>query len=315
MGNMSATIHKLIDCHRRVLGRSSARSALHIELGLADSGNIALDESRFAPVVPTHVHVNLIGIRYVAPDTLMRNRSHALRSASEDAKDPVNVMRSPVVDRATRERLVTVPPATGMFERSDECLHIEDVTKKSRVDCATKSEEVAIPAPVLMNRDCLTDFGRNGKQLLGIGDGEAHWLLDNDMLASPQEFKSDRRVEHRRCGDDDDIDIVSRAQRGEIHVTLHGRKVGHRGQAAFVIRIADADECESIGFGRGETMGIPHATKRSVTHDADADCVRRRGTTGRQPIEIAPDLGCRCQTFGRDRAHQNPAAGGLTFND
>ncbi|CAB4554576.1 unannotated protein [freshwater metagenome] len=157
------------------------------------------------------MHINLIGIRYVAPDTLMRNRSHALRSASEDAKDPVNVMRSPVVDRAAREGLVTVPPAAGMFEGSDECLHIEDVTKKSRVDCATKSEEVTIPASVLMNRDCPTDFGRNSKQLLGIGDGEAHWLLYDNVLAGPKKFKRDRRMEERWCGNDDDIDIVSLA--------------------------------------------------------------------------------------------------------
>ncbi|CAB4554589.1 unannotated protein [freshwater metagenome] len=98
-------------------------------------------------------------------------------------------------------------------------------------------------------------------------------------------------------------------------MTLHGRKVDHCGLATFIARIADADERESIGFGCRETMGVAHAPKRPVTDNADADCVRRSGTTGRQPFEIAPDLGCRCQTLGCDRAHQNPAAGGLTFND
>ena len=71
VGDMSATIFKSVDCHRVIIGRGGTRGALHIKLRLADSRHVALDEPGFTSIIPAHVDIDLIGIRDVAPDTLV----------------------------------------------------------------------------------------------------------------------------------------------------------------------------------------------------------------------------------------------------
>lgn len=91
VGDMPATIFKSIDCHRVIIGCGGTRGALYIKLRLADSRHVALDESGFASIIPAHVDVDLIGVRDVAPDTFVRDGTDPLRSALENAQDPVDV--------------------------------------------------------------------------------------------------------------------------------------------------------------------------------------------------------------------------------
>ena len=61
-----------------------------------------------------------------------------------------------------------MPPTTGVFEGADEFLHVENVAEQTCVDGATKSQEVAVPATVLVDCDRVAHFGGHGQQFVGI---------------------------------------------------------------------------------------------------------------------------------------------------
>ena len=122
----------VLERHRAVPADQRAGRALHVELGPPDGGDVALEELGLPPVRPRHADAELVVIGDVVPDALVPVRLHDARHPVEELEHPVDVMRSPVVAGAARDRGVRMPRPARMGEAAHEGLDVEHVAEEAR---------------------------------------------------------------------------------------------------------------------------------------------------------------------------------------
>ena len=211
--------------------------------------------------------------------------------------DPVDVVRSPVVDGAPGDRLLGVPGPARVLEPSDERLDVEDVTKVAAIEDAADRQPVGVPPAALVHGDRAVDLARQCDQRVGIGGRQAHRLLDDDVLAGPQQVARQVGVVDGRRGDDGDVDGVVGGERVGRRVRVQIREVEPCGVESVGDRIGRGDEREPVGLGRREPVEVAHPAVRAVADDADAERSGRRpdGDGAQQPLDEPTERGVRLQ--------------------
>ena len=98
--------------------------ALDVELGTANCAHFTLAESSLSAVGPLHPQRQLINVRRVMPDPSVCGAQDPTRSAAVKLVDPIDVVRTPVVNGATRNGVLLMPGPARMFEPAHEGLDI-----------------------------------------------------------------------------------------------------------------------------------------------------------------------------------------------
>jgi hypothetical protein len=176
-----------------------------------------------------------------------------------------------------------------VLEAAHEGLDVEHLTHQTELDRPGEGQEVGVPPAALVHGEDAV-VGRRGRHhAVGVGEREAHRLLDHHVLAGVQQGHGELGMMGRRRGDDRDVDRVVGAQ-------LHRRGIGP--QPREVVRgrnpplgdgVDGRDEGQSVGLGRGEAVGVAHPPVRPVAHDTDPEGARRGGRRTDQATHEPPE--------------------------
>src|ERR1700686_5791063 len=83
------------------------------------------------------------------PNALVRICGHSADGVRKELQDPVEIVRAPVVDRSTGDRLMAVPEIARVRVAADERLHVERLADSPRAHDLTQRQMVGIPAATL----------------------------------------------------------------------------------------------------------------------------------------------------------------------
>ncbi len=206
------------DAERPVVPGHGPLGALDVQLGRPESGHVALEELGLASIGPSEPDADLVEVGDVLPHPLVAVGHDGDRVVVHQLEDPVDVVTAPVVDGPAADRHLAVPGAARVFEAADEGLDVEDVADEAALDGPAKGAVVGVPPAVLVDRQRDAVCVSGGDQFVGLGDGDAHRLLGDHVLAGPQCLESERRMAVGRGGDHHDVDGVVVQQIGHVRV-------------------------------------------------------------------------------------------------
>ena len=98
-------------------------------------------------------------------------------------QEPVEHVGAPVVEGAAGDLLVGPPPLARLREAAHVHLDVEDIADQSVLDDLLQSQEVTVVTPVVEDGERLLALLGRRDHLIGLLDGDAHRLLEDDMLA------------------------------------------------------------------------------------------------------------------------------------
>ena len=179
-----------------------------------------------------------------------------------------------------------MPRPAGVFESADEGLDVEHATEVAAFDEAPDRQPVGVPAAALVHGDDTSDVVGRLDECIGVGGGETHRLLHDDVFAGTQQLEGEFGVMYRRRCDDRDVDAVVGGER-----------------RAGVVRpqLGEVDPCSVETVGRIVGGGDERKSRRSRSRRVRAGipCLRtvrsrRRRRRGRRP----ESSGSRCGGAG-----------------
>ena len=148
-------------------------------------------------------------------------------------------------------------------------------------DQSFDGQEVAVPAPVLEDREHAVGILGRGDQLLRVADGGNEGLVDDNRCTRIQCRQALLEVGVRRRGEDDEIQIPGASQQlVGSRDDLGPRMLG--GGLSGTIRVRRGDELESEGRVRGDERSVEHATGEAEPDDPGAD----GGSGGGHPLSL-----------------------------
>ena len=206
----------------------------------------------------------------------MGGAEHAARGATVELVDPVDVVRTPVVDSAARYGVFGVPSSARVLEPADKGLNVEDVAEVTALHEPAYGKEVGVPAPALMDGHGAVVGLRSCDDFVGVGAGERHRLLHHDVLAGTEEFECECGVEARRCGDHRNIDVGVGCKRGDGVVADEVGEIGASCVDPVGGGVGGSNERKALSFCGGQAVQIAHATKGAVADHGEAECRCRR---------------------------------------
>ncbi len=210
----------------------------------------------------------MVRIGHVMPDTLVIHRGHRLHLAGEQIEDLVDDVGAPVEERTARYGSVGVPVVAGVAVAADECLDVEDLADAPLANGLANEREVGIEAAVLEDGQCKPRAACAFDQRIALLRGERHGLLEHDVLAVFEGRHRPGCMTVGRRGDDDDVDVGVREQRGRVGMDAR-IGIGFKGlRGSRRVAIADGHEMESGGLTHGPGMCSPDGAETEEPHPA-----------------------------------------------
>ena len=191
---------------------------------------------------------------------------HALHRLGEQEQKLIDEMRSEIVQPAAALRGL---PAPGPRQTVALPRHLDpaNVTQQAVVDRFPQRQEIAIPAAVVEDVEHLPALTGGRDHAVGLGDGQTHHLVGDDVLAGLQRTDGQVRVRRMRRGQDHQIDLRIGDHRLE---TLIGTAMPFGHDLLARIGIARADTVQLEAGSNADQVTVNQLPRIAV---ADDDCL------------------------------------------
>ena len=114
-------------------------------------------------------------------------------------------------------------------------------------------------------RSCESD------ELAGLCEGQAHGLLESDVLASTEQVRRELEVGRGRRGNYDDLYVVVCCELSDTCVRSQPWELFLCGLASRRVEVARGDHFETRSRARGKPVIQPHPPVRPIPEDSESD--------------------------------------------
>src|SRR5579859_8193480 len=197
-----------------------------------------MEKLRLLPTRKTQIDAGLVGVGDIMPDSLMFHTSHADYRIWHEVEYPVQIMRAPVIEHTARNGRVRMPVIAGMSIAADKGLDIKKWTNRVALHDLLYSQVVWIPAPTLVDRQGTLPLSSKLDHLVGLGGGQAKWLLDHHMFTCAQHLQGKGGMSIGRRRDHHHINRRIFRHLGSIGTGVNAGKGLHCTPQPFLVAVA-----------------------------------------------------------------------------